>query len=165
MLLEQSAFGNVLLPSLLTIGVPVVVRLFGYQLPREWEPFFNYHNNENKAQNLLQSSLSLPTDENSKHLNINKENRLPLEFFRVERFIPISMQMEADGKHIYDFRPQNKIEGIAFVASEVDSAMFENIMETNHKNNKDDYFNLYLLDEVGVVKEVNHDQRKGDGGA
>lgn len=106
-------------------------------------------------------------------------SQVQVEFFRVERFIPIPMQMEADAMHIYDFRHANQIEGVCYVCHEVDRAVYEALMEQqggdvnamprstggspSRSPATTTFFNQYLLDELGMVKESNTDQRAGDG--
>lgn len=111
-----------------------------------------------------------------------------VEYFRVERFIPIPMQMEADAQHIHDFRAQNKVEGVCYVCTETDRAVYERVMTQQQQQQQPTgaelsslpeslqnqlraasmdsssvFFNQYLFDELGLVKEINVDGRLGDG--
>lgn len=120
-----------------------------------------------------------------------------VEYFRVERFIPIPMQMEADAQHLYDFRFQNKIQGVCYVCHEVDRALYSALMSQQLGRNNNTiggggpdaiaasmllppiassgsntdgngnaavrFFNQYLLDELGMVKEEAVDGRSADG--
>lgn len=95
---------------------------------------------------------------------------IQLEFFRVERFIPIAMQIEADAQHIYNYRNFNKIEGVCYVCHEVDRSIYERLMEknvnpnnSNKTNSNQNFFNQFLFDELGLAREMANDGRHGDG--
>lgn len=150
---EPRVFRNTILPAARKVGVPVLVRLFAVQLSGDWEPLVagsggtaaNSRGGSDDA--ALGTTGTLPCP--------------PVEFFRVERFIPIPMQIEADANHIFDFRQQNKIEAVCFVCGEVDRGVFEGFLPNIAGNG----FNQYVLDELGMAKEVLEDGRSADGSA
>ncbi|CCW68862.1 unnamed protein product, partial [Phytomonas sp. Hart1] len=198
---ETSLVVNVL-PAILKIGVPVLLRVFGHQLPVEWEPLVLSGSDERRIKNgkggrLVELPLSLfsscqptPTEDNGgdsddiKDHSVGSSKVLPIqvEFFRVERFIPIPMQIEADAQHLYSFRNHNKIEGVFYVCQEMDFAMYEKLMvekhcliqqslESSFRSNDSEnfpcfssksFFDQYLIDELGTVKSINIDDQSTD---
>ncbi|CCW61454.1 unnamed protein product [Phytomonas sp. EM1] len=93
------------------------------------------------------------------------------------------MQIEADAQHLYNFRDYNKIEGVCYVCHEVDCSVYEALMEEQHRPTPQSielgfrsdtsessphpssttFFNQYLIDELGMVKDINVDGRSDDG--
>ncbi|KEG14593.1 hypothetical protein DQ04_00391150 [Trypanosoma grayi] len=162
---EPRVFHNTIVPAVLKVGVPVLVRLFAVQLSSEWEKVVAGSDAVKKTEGGGSSSSSnaLEKDHNATGNEVEAAEVTsgcpPAEFFRVERFIPVSMQMEADANHIFDFRRQNKIEAVCFVCSEVDRGVFEGFLANIAGNG----FNQYVLDELGMAKEVEEDGRSADG--
>ncbi|ORC93370.1 uncharacterized protein TM35_000012470 [Trypanosoma theileri] len=166
-------FRNTILPAAQKVGVPVIVRVFAVQLSSEWESLVSGNDITKKGNiddnNKSSSSSCSCVDRGDVNDTTGTEQETgvtstalrcpPVEFFRVERFIPISMQMEADANHIFDFRRQNKVEAICFVCGEVDRGVFEGFL-TNIAGNG---FNQYVLDELGMAKEVLEDGRSANG--
>ncbi|KAH9599037.1 hypothetical protein LSM04_006238 [Trypanosoma melophagium] len=162
-------FRNTILPAAQKVGVPVIVRVFAVQLSSEWEAVVagndvtkksNVNDNNSGSHSINQSGVNDTTGtEQEKGVTSTALRCPPVEFFRVERFIPISMQMEADANHIFDFRNQNKVEAVCFICGEVDRGVFEGFL-TNIAGNG---FNQYVLDELGMAKEVLEDGRSADG--
>ncbi|EKF32873.1 hypothetical protein MOQ_003267, partial [Trypanosoma cruzi marinkellei] len=166
---EPRVFYNTVLPAAKKVGVPVLVRIFAVQLSSEWESHVAGSDGTQMSGRDLSSSSGAEAREKMKTNNEKEkeEGRTigntslcpPVEFFRVERFIPVSMQMEADANHIFDFRRQNKIEAVCFVCTEVDRGVFEGFLPNIAGNG----FNQYVLDELGMAKEVLEDGRSADG--
>ncbi|EPY28118.1 hypothetical protein STCU_05292 [Strigomonas culicis] len=192
-LLLDSALYNTLLPAVAQVGVPVLIRLFYFQMLNEWAPFFTHPQQSpsmgaaaasatdterggrrsietrqlstNVAATALQLPATAPPDGASTS-STNDNHMIQLEFFRVERFIPIPMQIEADAQHIYNYRHYNKIEGVCYVCHEVDRAIYERLMEKNvqpHPSSQKSFFNQFLFDELGLAREMANDGRQGDG--
>ncbi|KAG8347282.1 hypothetical protein TRVL_01886 [Trypanosoma vivax] len=149
-------FRNTVLPAALKVGVPVLVRVFAVQLSGEWESLVAGSGHAGCSGTTEGGSGEVVGGETSEDKGPVCP---PVEFFRVERFIPVSMQMEADANHIFDFRQQNKIEAIAFVCSEVDRGLFEGFLSNIAGNG----FNQYVLDDLGMAKEVLEDGRSANG--
>ncbi|EAN89073.1 hypothetical protein C3747_13g460 [Trypanosoma cruzi] len=164
---EPRVFYNTVFPAAKKVGVPVLVRIFAVQLSSEWESHVAGSDGAKMSGRDLSSSSGAEAGEKTKICNEEQEERTtgntsscpPVEFFRVERFIPVSMQMEADANHIFDFRLQNKIEAVCFVCTEVDRGVFEGFLPNIAGNG----FNQYILDELGMAKEVLEDGRSADG--
>eukprot|EP00796_Vickermania_ingenoplastis_P001436 gene1436-832_t len=78
------------------LGAPVLFRLFAHDLPPAWAPFSQpwmnriFASAEGGAQRYFQ-------------------------FFQVEPFIPVPMQMEADAEHLFRFHQHNAVEGVCFL--------------------------------------------------
>ncbi|ESL10821.1 hypothetical protein TRSC58_01439 [Trypanosoma rangeli SC58] len=163
---EPCVFYNTVLPAAKKVGVPVLVRAFAVQLSREWESHVAGSDATRGLGCDPNNSGAVETAEATKIGNEKEERTIvstplcaPVEFFRVERFIPVSMQMEADANHIFDFRRQNKIEAVCFVCGEVDRGVFEGFLPNIAGNG----FNQYVLDELGMAREVLEDGRSADG--
>ncbi|RNF27000.1 uncharacterized protein Tco025E_00756 [Trypanosoma conorhini] len=163
---EPRVFYNTILPAAKKVGVPVLVRTFAVQLSSEWESHLSGSGATKKLDRDLNSSAEAEAADMPEIVNGGEERTIgntslytPIEFFRVERFIPVSMQMEADANHIFDFRRQNKIEAVCFVCSEVDRGVFEGFLPNIAGNG----FNQYVLDELGMAREVLEDGRSADG--
>ena len=85
--------------------------------------------------------------------------RPSFEWFRVERFIPIHMQMAADAHHIADHCRDNKIQGIVYVVSETDKYHYEQYFDRLRGKG----LNQYIFDENGLAAQTEEDGREGDG--
>lgn len=140
---DADVFCKTIEPATLEIGVPVLVRVFDYEISREWGNLIRQSNGD--ANNFLTRTANSPS----------------VEWFRVERFIPIGMQMVADADHICDHRFFNRIEAVCFICTELDRAYFERMLERL----KGRGFNQYILDELGLVVEDHCDGRSKDGSA
>ncbi|AAZ10301.1 uncharacterized protein TEOVI_000844300 [Trypanosoma equiperdum] len=164
---DPRVFRNTILPAALKVGTPVLIRIFSVQLSSEWEPLVAGSGGTRES-----ATSTEPEWKTSGTANDGREEVSgaagsrdsgawcpPVEFFRVERFIPVPMQMEADANHIFDFRKQNQIEAVAFVCGEVDRGVFEGFLPNIAGNG----FNQYVLDELGMAKEVLEDGRSEDG--
>lgn len=116
------SFCNTIEPAANLVGYPVLIRLFDTDLRSDWH-------------NLVANGGSF-----------NRVAGPPVEWFRVERFIPISMQMSADAQHIAEFRLQNKIEAICFVCNSLERTAFEQYFD----NLSDTGMNQYCFDELGL---------------
>nr|CCC89735.1 conserved hypothetical protein [Trypanosoma congolense IL3000] len=164
---EPRVFRNTILPAALKVGTPVLVRIFAVQLSNEWESLVAGSGSARRAPEADATDDSPGADTGSRNSgeaggDVGGMTRTwcpPVEFFRVERFIPVPMQMEADANHIFDFRQQNKIEAVCFICNEVDRGVFEGFLS----NIAGHGFNQYVLDELGMAKEVLEDGRSADG--
>lgn len=200
--LRNTALYTTILPAVMQVGVPVLLRVFAQQLSMEWEMLLAGGSGRSRMIPLPGSSTrpssgspSAPPDEadstpraaptsDPSLATYPTEPSLQMEFFRVERFIPIPMQIEADAQHLYDFRDANQVQGVCYVCHEVDRAMYEEMMRrqrtgapalsdrrgggaatvsASSRVPPAAFFNQYLLDELGMVKEMNVDGRPGDG--
>lgn len=215
---RTSALFRTVLPAVLQVGVPVLLRVFAHQLPAAWETLLA--GSEHGAVTAASAAetpggaarpfsiLSLPstaepdTDANASSSSPSpagttsagetevEQPRLQLEYFRVERFIPVAMQIEADARHIYELRTLNKVEGVCYVCHEVDRALYVSLMQEQRRgsagladllypNSQQQqqgsgehgahspppaaFFNQYVLDELGMADELLHDPRSKDG--
>lgn len=83
-----------------------------------------------------------------------------IEWFRMDRFIPVNVQMAADAQHIFDFRLGNKVEGVVFVCTESErAARFEKYFARLQGQG----FSQLSFDEKGVATSYIEDGREGDG--
>jgi hypothetical protein len=139
---DADVFCKTIEPATLEIGVPVLVRVFDYEISREWG-------------NLIRHS----SGDSSSSPSMRAAGSPPVEWFRVERFIPIGMQMLADADHICDHKFFNRIEGVCFICTELDRVYFERMLERLRGRG----FNQYILDELGLVVEDLCDGRSKDG--
>lgn len=81
------------------------------------------------------------------------------DWFRVEKFIPVSMQIGADAMHIGEFRHANQVEAIAYVVTQLEKHHFEQFFDRL----KGTGMNQYVFDETGLVAQHCEDGREGDG--
>jgi hypothetical protein len=85
-----------------------------------------------------------------------------VEWFRVEKFIPVHMQLAADASHVGRFRADNATQGIAMLVNDAETAQYESYFTRPHL----DGVNLYCFgDSKGLTKFVNVDGRTADGSA
>ncbi|KPI84193.1 hypothetical protein ABL78_6751 [Leptomonas seymouri] len=194
-LCRSSALFSAVLPAVLQVGVPVLLRVFAHQLPSVWEPLVVGNTDyARESSSTLKSSrgtsnahpLSLiplpppPSEASSSPSADTAQPRIQVEYFRVERFIPIAMQIEADARHLYELRALNKVEGVCYVCHEVDRAMYVSLMQEQRRGSaalagllQHDrpeataeaaaFFNQYVLDELGMADELLIDGRSKDG--
>lgn len=202
---RTSALFTTVLPAVLQVGVPVLLRVFAHQLPAVWEPLLagsssatqggsasaSHHTPTDGAGQSI-SLVPLPLQPSSSTSSSTADAvivpQVQFEYFRVERFIPVAMQMEADARHLYEFRHTNKVEGVCYVCHEVDRAMFISLMEEQRTGSveleellreihgkgrraeaKEEkataaaFFNQYVLDELGMAGELLADSRSKSG--
>ncbi|KAG5511937.1 hypothetical protein JKF63_07762 [Porcisia hertigi] len=218
---RTSSLFNTVLPAVLQVGVPVLLRIFAHQLPAIWEPLLagstaTTHGTSASASDSVPTDsaghpipILLPLPPLSSPLSsatsasppqaaaaaVEEEAavitpHIQLDYFRVERFIPLAMQIEADARHLYEFRHTNKLEGVCYVCHEVDRAMYISLMqeqrtgsadlegllrEVNHTGQEGGpsvqeeratsaaFFNQYVLDELGMAGELLTDARSKNG--
>ncbi|SYZ62536.1 hypothetical_protein (plasmid) [Leishmania braziliensis MHOM/BR/75/M2904] len=206
---RTSALFTTVLPAVLQVGVPVLLRVFAHQLPAVWEPLLAGSSSSAAQGGSVSASLNPPTDGAGKPISLipfpppssssasaftaaaigtDVVPQVQLEHFRVERFIPLAMQIEADARHLYEFRHANKVEGVCYVCHEVDRAMYISLMEEQRtgsvelegllreitgKSRKVEtkerqtaeaaFFNQYVLDELGMAGELLADSRSKNG--
>ncbi|TPP52937.1 hypothetical protein CGC20_27315 [Leishmania donovani] len=171
---RTSALFTTVLPAVLQVGVPVLLRVFAHQLPAPISLVPLPFQPSSSASSSTADAVIVP--------------QVQFEYFRVERFIPVAMQMEADARHLYEFRHTNKVEGVCYVCHEVDRAMYISLMEeqrtvsveleellrevrgkgrrTEAKEEKAAaaaFFNQYVLDELGMAGELLADSRSKNG--
>ena len=82
-----------------------------------------------------------------------------MEFFRVEKFIPVSMQMGADANHLFQFRQLNMTQAVCYVCTELERPLFEKYFDRLKGNG----FNQYSFDEAGLGTAVVEDGRSTRG--
>ncbi|KPA73422.1 putative mitochondrial hypothetical protein [Leptomonas pyrrhocoris] len=237
-LYRTSALFSTVLPAVLMVGVPVLLRVFAHQLPSAWEPliagnssrFGGHHHNSSSSEDAslaerdmdgvegsageeaanggsggnggggegfgMEGGAAAGSPSSTRPLSLiplpapsatpsalSAQPRVQVEYFRVERFIPIAMQLEADARHLYELRSLNKIEGVCYVCHEVDRAMYVSLMEEQRngsaalagllRHNSGEastaaatpaaFFNQYVFDELGMVGELLADGRSKDG--
>ena len=150
---HRSALFTTVLPAVLQVGVPVLLRVFAHQLPSAWEPLLAGSvssadptaqaegREEGEGEGGVASRapvagqgpslvpLPVPAASDTATLNDALRSRVQIEYFRVERFIPVAMQIEADARHLYELRSLNKVEGVCYVCHEVDRAMYTSLMQ------------------------------------
>ncbi|GET85580.1 hypothetical protein, conserved [Leishmania tarentolae] len=210
---HTSALFATVLPAVLQVGVPVLLRVFAHQLPAVWEPLLAGSSSSSTTTTTTtitqdgnaSASYQTPTDSAGQPISLIPlplqgsssasstteasvvAPRVQLEYFRVERFIPIAMQMEADARHIYEFRHTNKVEGVCYVCHQVDRAMYVSLMEEQRtgsvelagllrelhgksqrvggkgKTSEAAFFHQYVLDELGMAGELPADSRSKNG--
>jgi hypothetical protein len=85
--------------------------------------------------------------------------RPSFEWFRVERFIPLHLQMAADANHIARYCRQNKIEGIVYLVSETEKFQYQGYFGRLAGQG----LNQYVFDEHGLAAQHLEDGREGDG--
>lgn len=174
------AFYETVLPLALSLGVPVLCRVFAHSLSAEWEAVVPPPTTaDGSVPNSVSTTLALPAAGGQGGGGAAPASvSLQLEYFRVERFIPIPIQIQADAQHIHDYRHANRIEGIAYCFSGVDRDVYSRIADeladgqgllASYYNNGGGsggsgwQFNQYLLDELGLVRESCVDGRSKDG--
>jgi hypothetical protein len=57
----------------------------------------------------------------------------PPQYFRVDSFIPINMQLEADAAHIVEFRNENLTSGVVFVVDSKEVKNYEVLVQNSFK--------------------------------
>lgn len=83
-----------------------------------------------------------------------------IEWFRVDRFIPVNVQIAADTQHLFEFRSGNRVEGVVVVCSEAErAARFEKYFPRLQGRG----FSQISFDEKGVATTLIEDGREGDG--
>lgn len=144
--IDADVFCKSIEPVIGEVGVPVLIRLFDYDLNSKW-------------QSITAGGLA---DAGSDGQSVPRRSAVApsIEWFRVERFIPISMQLAADANHIFDFRNFNRIDGVCYVCTELERPQYEAILMNRLKGRG---FNQYLFDELGLAAEVLDDGRSRDG--
>mmetsp|Transcript_72696 Transcript_72696/g.84431 ORF Transcript_72696/g.84431 Transcript_72696/m.84431 type:complete len:292 (+) Transcript_72696:32-907(+) len=147
-------------PLLPEIGVPVLIRIFDYELQPLWKPVTAGHLSSATQEAATQRGGSSQNQVVTR--GASSSNSPTIEWFRVERFIPISMQIAADAQHIFDFKEFNRVEGVCFVCSELDRPYYESTLLQRLKGKG---FNQYLCDEMGLAVEITEDGRSRDGAA
>ncbi|KAG5486985.1 hypothetical protein CUR178_08413 [Leishmania enriettii] len=205
---RTSALFTTVLPAVLQVGVPVLLRVFAHHLPAAWEPLLAGssaahggtacagHNapTDGAGRPISLIPLPLPSSPPSAAPPTTAAGdalavpQVQFEYFRVERFIPVAMQIEADARHIYELRHTNKVEAVCYICHEVDRAMFISLMEEQRmgsvkleellhevtgKGGKTGangeraaeaaFFNQYVLDEFGMAGELLTDSRSKNG--
>jgi hypothetical protein len=82
-----------------------------------------------------------------------------VEWFRVEKFIPVHMQMSADAAHVVRYRHQNMVEGVCFVCAESETGFYEQVLERRALK----AVNAYCVGSEGGRSERVVDGRSADG--
>lgn len=132
-------------PALHQVGVPILIRLFDHELSPRWA-------------SITAGGLADAKDGTSEA--VQRPSVGPsIEWFRVERFIPVSMQIMADANHIYDYRSYNCVDAACYVCTELERPHYEALFSRLKGNG----FNQYLFDELGLAVELNEDKRSRDG--
>lgn len=122
------------LQAIQEVGVPVLFRVFShrFQLPRVWEPFcqpwhrFMRPNPSNSGSDDILSPATTTGGRTSALTNTEEQSSTSsslysyFQLFTVEPFVPVAMQMEADGDHLFRFKEENGIEGVCYVVPQVD---------------------------------------------
>lgn len=143
---EADTFCRNIEPALQTIGFPILIRVFDHDLTDSWRG--------------LIGPGRLSTDEAIRQSSPQRSvPGVAFEYFRVEKFIPISMQIGADANHIFEFRSFNKIEGVCYVCTELERPKYELLFARIAKQG----FNQYCFDELGLGSELLEDNRSRDG--
>lgn len=97
-------------------GTTLLVRVFDFELKPDWQQLI-----------LTKSSPLNPTATNPTTAAAGDviDRWATYEWFRVERFIPVTMQMEADARHIAYNHKDNLLEGIVYVCTHAECPLFE----------------------------------------
>lgn len=142
---DADIYCNIIEPAVSEVGVPVLVRVFEHELSPEWRK--------------LIASGRVKGGPGGVGASMRGLDGVAIEWFRVERFIPVAMQIVADANHIFEYKHFNQIDGVCYVCTELDRAHYELMLERLRGRG----FNQYILDELGLVVEVNCDGRSKDG--
>lgn len=140
---DADVFCRAVEPVISEVGVPVLIRVFDYDLSPKWQSIVAGGLADSDAASTVKRIVSGPS----------------IEWFRVERFIPISMQMGADANHIFEYRSFNRVEAVCYVCTELERVHFETLV--NRLKGKG--FNQYVFDELGLGLEINDDGRSKNG--
>lgn len=124
---QTSPLFTTVLPAVMEVGVPVLLRVFAHQLPAVWGPLLA--GNGGAAASTPSPSSASPLSAPGLSAPTATVPPMQLEHFRVEGFIPIAMQMEADARHLYELRALNKVEGVCYVCHEADHAVYTSLMD------------------------------------
>ncbi len=90
------SFKRVAEAKLKTLGSPLIFRVFDVELKPNWQ-----------------------------RVIVERGTKEGFEWFRVEKFVPVTLQMAADARHICNYREDNTIEAIAYVCTHVEGLLFE----------------------------------------
>eukprot|EP00744_Colponema_vietnamica_P023887 GILI01034706.1.p1 GENE.GILI01034706.1~~GILI01034706.1.p1 ORF type:complete len:204 (+),score=29.75 GILI01034706.1:52-663(+) len=172
--IDAETYVSTIEPALCQYGVPVLVRVFDTELRDAWlglvEPALassggmgggskiNNSQSDSQVKNISRETTSYeamdrPAAANNKHLPV-------IEWFRMDRFIPVPIQIAADVQHIFDYRSGNKIEGAVIVCTENERATrFEKFFSRVQGKG----FSQITFDEKGPGVVLIEDGRDGDG--
>ena len=148
-------------PALHGCGVPVIVRVFDTELRPDWVPLVEGSMSAAAVREGI-ASLDEGGASSPRAATYASTPDVPpptIEWFRVDRFIPVSMQMSADANHIYEYRSQNKVEGIAYVCTSVERQRFEVYFDRLVGRS----FAQFAFDEEGLGGKLVEDRRSLDG--
>ncbi len=109
-------------------------RYFRYEKSQEWASRFSVDNNNETGG--VEESGEISETTIRKTPNTSSINALlgPPQYFRVDSFIPINMQIAADAAHLVEFRNENLISGIVFVVCAEEVEAYQTLVENNFKN-------------------------------
>ena len=83
-----------------------------------------------------------------------------VEWFRVERFIPVHMQLGADAAHLARYKHLNMVQGLAVVCTASEKGYYEQFYERRGLRG----VNVYCFDSEGEHSMRDADGRPGNGG-
>ena len=130
-------------------GTICLRRYFRYEKVPEWSSLF--HRGVSSTSEAEVSGEQSGMDKNNKtstsgKTNTNTTSSLPRktpntasidtllgppQFFRVDSFIPINMQLSADAAHIVEFKNENLVTGVVFVVAKDEVPAYETLIENN----------------------------------
>lgn len=127
------------------VGTICLRRYFRYEKSQNWTSVFleeetlgnnsgsgehQNQNNNNKSQ-IVDESSSSPR---KTPITMSVTGLLgPPQYFRVDSFIPINMQLEADAAHIVEFRNENLTTGVVFVVEPKEVPNYEVLVRNSFK--------------------------------
>jgi hypothetical protein len=159
--LSAEAFVTDIEPAIMKYGYPILIRVFDHSMKSDWNTLVG------GATNSITSLLDAPDSpipqvragKSSTSLKRSVDNPACMEFFRVEKFIPISMQIGADANHLAEFKSLNMTQGIVYVCTKLERPMYEQYFERLRGTQ----MNQYSFDEGGFGSSVEEDGRSQSG--
>lgn len=160
--ISADTFITTIEPALHGCGVPVIVRVFDTDLRPDWVPVVEGSMSAAAVREGITSLDGGGGASSPRSATYASTPDVPpptIEWFRVDRFIPVSMQMSADANHIYEYRTQNKVEGIAYVCTSAERQRFEVYFDRLVGRS----FAQFAFDEEGLGGKLVEDRRSLDG--
>lgn len=161
--ISADTFITTIEPALHGCGVPVIVRVFDTDLRPDWVPVVEGSMSAAAVRegiaSLDGSGGGASSTRSATYASTPDVPPPTIEWFRVDRFIPVSMQMSADANHIYEYRTQNKVEGVAYVCTSVERQRFEVYFDRLVGRS----FAQFAFDEEGLGGKLIEDRRSLDG--
>lgn len=147
-------------PAIHSCGVPVIVRVFDTDLRPDWVPVVEGSMSAAAVREGIVAIGNGGLPQRTSAYSSTPDVPPPsIEWFRVDRFIPVSMQMSADANHIFEYRSQNKVEGVCYVCTSVERQRFEVYFDRLQGRG----YSQFAFDEGGLGGKLVEDRRSLDG--